>query len=1149
MEGLGGDVRFASFIAGALASEPFTLVDVGCSGGIDTAFRAFGAHLVAVGFDPNIEEIERLRRSETSGLVTFVDAFVDGGSDYELIIEGNPWQRLSVARTLEIRQPSLAEYSSSQRTTNNLWTETRLAERSVQLPDFLKSLSVTDIDFIKIDVDGADFAILQSCADMLHESGVLGLGIEVNFHGDASPDTNTFHNVDRFMRDHGYALFDLSVRRYSSRALPSRYQLTIPAQTEFGRIAQGDALYLRDACAGPLAGSQSLTAAKLLKLAALFSLFGMPDGGAAILCQFADVLEGEIDCGAGLDLLAAQADPDGSFRSYRSYIDAFEKDDRRFWPALAQGAGHRTSDGESAQMSGDQEQGVTVDWTQSVVPGPAGFRTPSGQIESLAHRGHVAFGPNARLDPGAYEARIIVRVRPRMGFGRSRAYVDVAIAGEQVASLAVPRKPGVHLLPLPFAVRPSDAASGVEVRLHTNGRPKLVIESIELAATDASMADPGESIRGQGESRPHEDPCRFPAPFASIPGRAPVLLPGFYEEFRHYYPRAELQTRRWFVENVRPDWVVFDVGANVGVYSVLAGQLASDGRVFAFEPTSTSEMLERNLSANGVEGVTVVRRAVSNATGRRRDKIYRIWGQAPDEGDFDFVTLDDFCETESLQRIDLIKIDVDGFELEALLGARRILDRFRPVLIVEINHALRTGDVDPTDVLQQLATLGYQEATVLDRENYLLRPVPVTEFPPTSQTPMSVRVGFDRRPVLAPEEFAPGEVLARIPLEPRVHEGGSVRMVEGGLEVTAAGDRWSYAASFDGAQVSGFHHPVVVSVGVSTESGVLGVGIYDEQMKELIEPEVFRPAPSASGLDIVCRTPARAGHLVIRNAHRTGEESRGVVSSIAIREAVPAGVGIRHWDAADRVDVADIARRCGVRRGRRDEAVVGIVGVEDLHVACDFRRAFIPPRLVIPYGLGDFTMERDDAPILAYLYSEHSPRRHFEFGTWEGFGALLCAESSEAQVWTLNLSDGERDEFGNLRYGTESVASDAGDRIGWRYREAGLQGRVHQLYGDSRDLDTEHLGRGSFDSVLVDGGHTSDVVESDTRKAIELLRPGGWLIWHDFAPDEIVLQNSEAARGVVGAFADHLASWSEFLERPFWVRPSNLCLARRKDIL
>ncbi len=83
--------------------------------------------------------------------------------------------------------------------------------------------------------------------------------------------------------------------------------------------------------------------------------------------------------------------------------------------------------------------------------------------------------------------------------------------------------------------------------------------------------------------------------------------------------------------------------------------------------------------------------------------------------------------------------------------------------------------------------------------------------------------------------------------------------------------------------------------------------------------------------------------------------------------------------------------------------------------------------------------------------------------------------------------------------------------------------------------------------MLVDGGHTVDVVMSDTQKAIELLRPGGWVIWHDFAPDDVVLKGSEAARGVIGAFLDAAVTWSEHLEPAFWVRPSNLCLARRKE--
>ena len=50
----------------------------------------------------------------------------------------------------------------------------------------------------------------------------------------------------------------------------------------------------------------------------------------------------------------------------------------------------------------------------------------------------------------------------------------------------------------------------------------------------------------------------------AIPGRDPIELVSFYEEFRDYYPQCELETKRWFVDHIRPDWWIFDVGANIG---------------------------------------------------------------------------------------------------------------------------------------------------------------------------------------------------------------------------------------------------------------------------------------------------------------------------------------------------------------------------------------------------------------------------------------------------------------------------------------------------------------------------------------------------------------------------------------------------------
>jgi FkbM family methyltransferase len=359
MEGISQDCSFVRCVADALTEERFTLVDIGCSGGIDDLWRLYGDRLRAVAFDPNIDECARLEAQETNPGIKYVAAFVGLRSDHPFArqktgkphLGNNPWARLGIARTLQIRQEEIENMSSEEKTKINAWTATRLADSNqpVYLPDFLSERQIDDIDFIKLDVDGPDFEILHSLEDVFADARVIGAGMEVNFVGSGAETDHTFHNTDRFMRKQGFDLFNLTVRRYSVAALPSRYLLAQPAQSELGRPLQGDALYIRDLCnPGQADFVANLSPEKLLKAAAIFAAFNLPDCAAEILLKFRAKLASRCDVEKLLDILAAQVQRGAeSVLSYKEYIAAFEKDQDLFYlpprrpPLTAASALHR----------------------------------------------------------------------------------------------------------------------------------------------------------------------------------------------------------------------------------------------------------------------------------------------------------------------------------------------------------------------------------------------------------------------------------------------------------------------------------------------------------------------------------------------------------------------------------------------------------------------------------------------------------------------------------------------------------------------------------------------------------------------------------------------------------------------------------------
>lgn len=630
--------------------------------------------------------------------------------------------------------------------------------------------------------------------------------------------------------------------------------------------------------------------------------------------------------------------------------------------------------------------------------------------------------------------------------------------------------------------------------------------------------------------------------FSLVPGAPPIELVAYYPRFAGYYPEAELQTKRWLVRNARPDWVALDVGANVGIYTLLLSRLLPAGKVHAFEPTETARLLARNLAAQGAHNVTLHEVALGARSGMIEEPIYRMWGAAPETQTYCFTTLDHFVQTAGLARVDCVKIDVDGFDLEVLKGATHTLARFDPWVVVELNHALATRGQSVGEALLWLIGQGYTEALVLDQENFVLRRASA------EAVPGELRLTFDREPILLPPAFAadaplPG-LIAAIPM---LHN----RATREGEVILAPGPRWSYAASWP-VQAPPPAGPITVEAEIEVTAGAVGLGCVTADMTAYVGKEVvLTVAPVPQTARVFVPEARDVGHLVLRNADAVGATSRATVR--AVRAAQAKSTAAATSGALDyRTRSFSLDRVLNPEAPEQPCRTIRIVSVETLGDVFGFRTPYVPDRPVYRYGLEDFRTELDEACVYRYLYRHLAPHRHLEFGTWEGFGTTLCAESCEADIWTVNLPEGERDAEGAPRYAAQMLpgeaatvsgaAGDAGDRIGWRYRAAGHTARVHQLLCNSHDFPTHDFTPGFFDTVLVDGGHLPETVANDTDKALPLLRSGGVMIWHDFCPDAKALAESEAGRGVMHAWVAHYDRWRPQLAKLFWVRPSWLLI-------
>jgi FkbM family methyltransferase len=155
----------------------------------------------------------------------------------------------------------------------------------------------------------------------------------------------------------------------------------------------------------------------------------------------------------------------------------------------------------------------------------------------------------------------------------------------------------------------------------------------------------------------------------------------------------EVSRIRAFANTVRQGAVFYDVGANVGIYSLLAALRAGpSGRAYAFEPLERNlRYLRRHISLNKVQNCTVFEQAVCNEEGMcsfSAAAVESSMARLSPDGEIlvPSTTLDNcIYGPRRLPPPDIVKIDVEGAELEVLKGSYRALAEFRPTIFLEIH--------------------------------------------------------------------------------------------------------------------------------------------------------------------------------------------------------------------------------------------------------------------------------------------------------------------------------------------------------------------------------------------------------------------------------------------------------------------------------
>lgn len=187
--------------------------------------------------------------------------------------------------------------------------------------------------------------------------------------------------------------------------------------------------------------------------------------------------------------------------------------------------------------------------------------------------------------------------------------------------------------------------------------------------------------------------------------------------FFHHFLDEDLTN--FLKKNIKKNTVFFDIGANSGYYSLLISSLSSKTSVHAFEPVhGVYRNLKRSIKLNGIKNIKANQVCVSNKNGKgifyvdSHSDLSSIkktsYQKEVKTISSEMITLNDYCLKNKIKEIHIIKIDTEGSEKDILFSSKKILKKFKPVLIIEFsNETAKAFNFHPNEIYNYLINNNY----------------------------------------------------------------------------------------------------------------------------------------------------------------------------------------------------------------------------------------------------------------------------------------------------------------------------------------------------------------------------------------------------------------------------------------------------------